>query len=171
MAAEGKPTPSRADFPSSIKMHHSLSAAWHHSEMDALGREREQTHIPAPNIFSKCMECYLNNVISTQPHQLRCGSDHNSHQGPQEGTNRVWEWGPLSIPSCTHPFMPQGQEIYNCGLQREKVPIRPELPFIKGFLQWEGERESGQERFQGTSKQQGASHSKSAQQFHCTKQK
>lgn len=112
MAAEGKPTPSRADFPSSIRMCHSFSAAWHHSEMDALGREREQTLIPAPNTFGRCMGCCLNNLISTSPHQLTHGSD--TWRG-QTG----WERGPLSIPSCTHPFMPQGQKFI-IGVGRER---------------------------------------------------
>lgn len=65
MAAEGKPTPSRASFPSSIKMCHSFSAAWHHSEMDALGRERERALVLVPNTFRMCMECCWNNLIST----------------------------------------------------------------------------------------------------------
>lgn len=108
---EGKPAPSRADFPSSIKMCHSFSAAWHHSEMDALGRDREQTLIPTPNTFRGCMECCLNNFISTSATAATKG-----HRRGQTG----WEWGPLSIPSCTYPFMLQ--EIYNCGLEgRERA--------------------------------------------------
>lgn len=86
MAAEGKPTPSGADFPSSIRMCHSFSAAWHHSEMDALGREREQTLIPAPNTFGRCMGCCLNNLISTLTHTwLR----------HMQGTNRVGMGSPV----------------------------------------------------------------------------
>lgn len=91
-------------------MCHSFSAAWPHSEMDALGREREQTLTPAPNTFRRCMECCLNNLISTSatPTQawIRPQQPPRATGGDKQGGNGVPCPSPAAhTPSCHRKFI------------------------------------------------------------------
>lgn len=131
MAAEGKPTPWRADFPSSIKMCHSFSAAWPHSEMDALGREREQTLTPAPNTFRRCMECCLNNLISTSatPAQawIRPQQPPRATGGDKQGGNGVPCPSPAAhTPSCHRKFITRFG--WREGAHQARVTLHQRIP-------------------------------------------
>lgn len=63
--------------------------------MDAVGREREQTLIPALNSSRRCMEWCWNNLISTAPHTW---VRHSSHRRGQTG----WEWGHAQLHTPLH---------------------------------------------------------------------
>lgn len=165
LAAEGKPTPSKIDFPGGIKMCHSFSAAWHHNEMDALGGEREQTLMLTPKTFRRWVECCWNNLLSTsatpthawvRPEQPPPGTG-----GDKQGGNGVpWPSPAAHTPSCCWEFLTVVWRERRCPSGWVTLHQRiPSMGRREGI--WAGKISGYQQAEKGIS----------FIKFHCTKQK